>query len=121
MAADDYNTRLEAALAELALQDAPNYLGTSTRHNVSHTTLRERFLGNRRSRKEAIAEYHQCLSIAQEDTLVGLINRLTNRGLPPTNSMVKNLAEEMIQRPVGKNWSSQFVARHKHNLMSAYL
>ena len=58
MAADNYNTRLEAALAELALQDAPNYLGTSTRHNVSHTTLRERFLGNRQSRKEAIAKYH---------------------------------------------------------------
>ena len=88
---------------------------------MSRTTLRERFLGNRRSRKEATAEYHQCLSIAQEDTLVGLINRLTNRGLPPTNSMAKNLAEEMIPCPVGKNWGSQFVARHKHNLTSACL
>ena len=35
--------------------------------------------------------------------------------------MVKNLAEEMIQRPVDKNWSNQFVARHKHDLTSAYL
>ena len=121
MSNNTHTTQLELALADLAIQDTPNYLGTSKKYGVPRTTLRERFLGHRHSRKEATAEHHQCLSIAQEDALVGLINRLTNRGLPPTNYMVKNLAEEMIQRPVGKNWSNQFVARHKHRLTSAYL
>ena len=121
MATTDYAARLQLALADLADQDTPNYLGTSKKFGVDRRTLRERFLGTRRSRKEAIAEYHQCLSIAQEDALVGLINRLTNRGLPPTNSTVKNLAKEMIQHPVSKNWSNQFVARHQHDLTSAYL
>ena len=50
-----------------------------------------------------MAEYHQCLSTAQEDTLIAQINHLTNRGLPPTVAMVKNLAEEIIGRQVGKN------------------
>ena len=73
------------------------------------------------SRQEAAFEHHQCLDTAQEEALIGLINRLTNRGLSPTNYMVKNLAEEIIGCPVGKNWSSQFVKRHKERLISRYL
>ena len=73
------------------------------------------------SRQEATSEYHQCLTAAQEEALIELIDRLTNRGLPPTNCMVKNLAEEIIGRPVGKNWSNQFVQRYKERLTSHYL
>ena len=96
MATTDYEARIQLALADLADQDKPNYMGTAKRFGVDRRTLRERFLGTRLSRKEATAEYHQCLTIPQEDALVALINRLTNRGLPPTNSMVKNLVKEMI-------------------------
>jgi uncharacterized protein YjaZ len=46
---------------------------------------------------------------------------LTNRGLPPTSSIVRNLAEEMIELPVGKNWTGQFIQRHKDRLQSLYL
>ena len=49
------------------------------------------------------------------------MNHLTNRGLPPANSIVKNLAEEIIGGSVGKNWSNQFVKRHKQRLISGYL
>lgn len=35
--------------------------------------------------------------------------------------MVRNLAEEMIQKPVGKNWTGQFVKRHQSRLTSLYL
>ena len=82
--------------------------------------LCERFLGHRVSRKAATAEHHQCLSIAEEDALIEPTHRLIKRGLPPLDSMVKNLAEEIIQRHVGKNWSNQFVERQKHRLESAY-
>ena len=54
MATTDYAARLQLALADLADQDTPNYLGTSKKFGVDRRTLRERFLGTRRSRKEAI-------------------------------------------------------------------
>ena len=73
------------------------------------------------SRQEATSEYHQCLTATQEEALIKLIDRLTNHGLPPTNSIVKNLAEEIIGRRVGKNWSNEFVKRHKDCLTSLYL
>jgi len=35
--------------------------------------------------------------------------------------MVKNFAEEIIGRDVGKNWVGQFVKRHQSELKSLYL
>ena len=112
---------LQLALADLTKQDKPNYLATSKKYGLPRKTLSDRFTGRTVSRPEAASQHHQCLDTAQEEALIGLINRLTNRGLPPTNCMVKNLAEEIIGRPVGKNWSSQFVKRHKERLISRYL
>ena len=55
------------------------------------------------SQPEVASEHHQYLDTTQEEALTGLINCFINRDLPPTNSMVKNLAEEIIGRPVNKN------------------
>ena len=41
--------------------------------------------------------------------------------MPPTSGMVRNLAEEVIGRPVGKNWTGDFVKRYKNRLTSVYL
>ena len=35
--------------------------------------------------------------------------------------MVRNLAEEMVQGSLGKNWTGQFVRRHQNILKSTYL
>ena len=35
--------------------------------------------------------------------------------------MVRNLAEEIINRPIGKNWTGDFVRRYKDRLISLYL
>jgi len=35
--------------------------------------------------------------------------------------MVKNFAEEIIRREVGKNWVGQFCQRHQSELKSLYL
>jgi len=46
----------------------------------------------------------------QEEVLIGHINMLTAQSIPPTSQIVKNLAEEIISgKPVGKNWTSDFV------------
>jgi hypothetical protein len=73
------------------------------------------------SRKASASEYKQRLTDVQEETLIGQINYLTNRGLPPTSSIIRSLAEEMIQDSVGKNWTRDFVKRHKERLTSLYL
>ena len=104
--------QLELALDDLAKQDTPNFLATSNQYGIPRKTLSDRFTGKTVSRQEASSEARQCLDTAQEEALIGLINRLTNRGLPPTNSIIRNLAEEIIGRRVGKNWSGQFVKRH---------
>ena len=59
--------------------------------------------------------------LPQEEALIQQINRLTDRGMPPTSGMVRNLAEEVIGRPVGKNWTGDFVKRYKNRLTSVYL
>ena len=46
---------------------------------------------------------------------------LTKCHLPPTSAIVQNLAEEIISREVGKNWTSQFIRWHKDKLESLYL
>ena len=46
---------------------------------------------------------------------------MTEQGMPPTASIVRNLAEEMIGQKVGKNWTSEFVKRYKDRLKSLYL
>ena len=67
------------------------------------------------------AETHQRLSIQQEEMLVKHINKLTYRGIPPTSRIVRNLVEEIINAPVGKNRTGQFVERRKKCLKSLYL
>ena len=41
--------------------------------------------------------------------------------MPPTSHIVRNLAEEIRGKPVGKNWVSQFVKRYSIRLKSLYL
>jgi len=76
---------------------------------VNRQTLKRRFYGEQALRAFANSIHRQNLTIEQEEQLIRHINMLTNRGLPPTSSIVRNLAEEMINRPVGKNWTSQFI------------
>ena len=53
--------------------------------------------------------------------LIHRINTLTNRGMPPTSHIVKNLVEELKGKEVEKNWVGQFVKRHRIRLKSLYL
>jgi hypothetical protein len=89
--------------------------------NVNYTTLTRRFKGEQQSRTLAVADTLRRLSMQQEELLVGRINKLSDRGLPPTSHIAKNLAEEFIKDVLGKNWVGQFVKRHKDRLKSLYL
>jgi hypothetical protein len=117
----DYETRMAAALAALESQKPPLYRCTARTHFVNHTTLRRRFLGLQLSRAEAVSETHKRLTNVQENVLVQHINDLSKRGIFPTTQIVKNLAEEIIQDKLGKNWVGGFVHRNKDVLQSLYL
>ena len=121
MASITNNTALELALAELRSQDKQNYKATAKKHNVHESTLRRRFLGLQSSSAVASSLYRQRLSAVQEGALIEQINYLTDRSIPPTSQMVKNMAEAMIGDSVGKNWTGEFIRRHKTELKSIYL
>ena len=108
-------------MADLAKQDKLNYKATAKKYSVGRTTLRQRYLGQTLSIQAAASKYRQRLTFIQEETLIKHINSLTNRGLPPTSRIVRNLAEEIIGGPVGKNWTGDFVKRYKSRLTSIHL
>ncbi|RFU27513.1 hypothetical protein B7463_g8836, partial [Scytalidium lignicola] len=81
---------MDEAIADLKSQEEPNYSATALKYGVNQTRQR--------------------LNSTQEKVLIGHINRMTDRGMPPTSQIVKNLAEEIIQGPVGKNWVANFLS-----------
>ncbi len=109
MAQSTHDARLELAVADLAKQTKPNYMETAKKHGVNRSTLQKRFLGQTLSVQAAASKYRQRLTFVQEETLIKHINSLTDRGLPPTSRIVRNLAEEIIGGSVGKNWTGEFV------------
>jgi hypothetical protein len=113
--------RYVEALADLESQDRPNYQATADKYQLNRSTLSRRARGKQRSRAESNSICRQCLTQAEEESLIGYINKLTVRGMPPTASIVRNLAEEMIGRRVGKNWTGCFVKRYETRLKSLYL
>lgn len=119
------NSTHEASIAKaidsLNSQVVPNYSSTAKEYDLERTTLMRRHKGQTTSRASANSKYHQCLTTPQEQVLVDHIKMLTHRRLPPTSQMVRNIAEEIIKAPVGKNWVAGFVERWKHDLIGRYL
>ena len=101
------NDRIEAALADLESQEVPNYSTTAKKYGVLRTTLMRRLTGKTVSNYEANTEYRQALNIAQEKVLLGHIQRLVTCGTPPTQALVRNFAEEINGRRLGKNWTTR--------------
>jgi len=116
-----YEARLGLALEDIRKQTIPNFSSTARRFQVNRITLVRRFKGTQQNRRIASSETKQCLSLAQEETLIRFINNLTDRSLPPTSQIVHNVAEELIKRPVHKSWVSDFVKRYKDRLSAVYL
>ena len=116
-----HNDRIKSAIADLESQRRPNIAETAKKWNVARTTLSDRFKGKSTSAAEAVSDTHKKLTTTEEETLIAHINKLSNRGLPPTPQFVKNLAEEIADKPIGKNWVARFVDRYKDQLSSIYL
>jgi hypothetical protein len=80
----DHNARIEAAIADLESQDRRNIAATAKKWGVARETLSKRFRGETVSNQEANSYARRQLTDTQEKTLIQYINKLSNRGLPPT-------------------------------------
>ena len=105
--------RIPEAIADLDTQEVPNIRKTAAKYGLCAHTLGNRWKGRTTSMEEAVSIHYQTLTNAQEKALIQVINRLTDRKMPPTSAIVKNLAEEIRGAPVGKNWVGSFVRRHQ--------
>ena len=111
---------IERALQSLRLQNKPNISATAEEFHVNRSTLSKQFNTGQQSRKQKAQ--NQCLlSTPQERDLVVYINGLTERGLPPTPSMVRNFVYELVAKWPGKSWSQRFCQRWQNDLSSKYL
>ena len=113
--------RIDAAIAAIQRGEFIVYAHAADHYKCDRSALSRRIRWLTKSRKEALSFWNQCLTDEQEEVLIQRINDLTDRGMPPTSQIVKNLAEEMRGKGVNKNWVGQFVKRHCIRLKSVYL
>ena len=111
---------LDGAIIFLSSQDVPHVSEAARKFQVDRSTLSKKFKRQSGSRAQA-AEKKQLLSIKQEKILIKDINRLCERGFPPTPCMVANVAGRIAKRQPSKNWTSRFVKRWTEKLDSRYL
>jgi len=112
-------TPIEKALADLESQKCPNYSKTARLFGINRSTLSRRHRGVAGSRAEKIGN-SKLLTSQQEITLIEYINRLTDRGTPPTPAMVRNFATDIAGVAPSKMWLSRFVNRHREKLNSGF-
>ena len=112
---------MQAALADLATQDDPNYSATALKYKVERTTLARRHKNRTVSNQEATSIYRKKLTDGQEQVLLREINRLTNDGYPPKPKTVAGLAAGICGTEIGEHWVTRFCARYEGQIKSLYL
>ena len=72
---------IEAAIADLESQKAPNYAATARKFYIDRKTLTRRYEGKTVSNSEAHSRNQKLLTNAQETVLIKHIRKLSNRGI----------------------------------------
>ena len=108
--------RIDKAVAAIQRGEFVHFKNAADHYRCSRSAVSRRLRGLTKSKKQANSFWHQCLTIEQEEVLIHRINLLTDRGMLPTSHIVRNLAEEIRGKPVGKNWVGQFCRRHQIEL-----
>ena len=93
-----FETRMELAIAEMSLEEKDSCRSIAMKYSLNHTTLSRRFKGEQVSRTVANSEYRQRLSSKQEETFLKYINKLSDRGLPPTSQIAKKYCRRNSRR-----------------------
>ncbi|OXV07093.1 hypothetical protein Egran_05142 [Elaphomyces granulatus] len=112
---------MEKAIEVLRSQETPKYAQVAREFNLSRHTLMRRFKGETLPRAVAASIHLKALTTAQEHELIRHLNQLSDRGIPPTAQITENIVEEILKRPVGRNWVHRFCNRYRDELRSVYL
>ena len=113
-----YELALEA-LRSTPPGETPNISLVARTYGVNQSNLSKRYRGVTGS-KEAQYNNQRLLSKEQSRELIKYINLLTERGLPPTNSMLANFAKDICGKEPGKNWASRWIKAHSDKVISRY-
>jgi hypothetical protein len=97
------SSRIDQAIAAIERGEFTDYANAAKRFKCSQSGVSRRVRGLTKTKKEANSFWHQCLTIEQEEVLIDRINLLTDRAMPPTSHIVRNLTQEIMGGPVGKN------------------
>ena len=88
---------IDAALADLALQNTLNYTATVKKYNVVRSTLSRRHRDVTAS-LESNENDSQLLSKEQTKGLINYINQLTDRDLSSINAMMRTFARDISEK-----------------------
>ena len=101
------------ALQSLKPGERFSYTEIATKYGCNRTTLSKRHRGLQGTRA-AQYESQSVLTDEQSKTLVGWVNELNKKGLPPSNEMLRNFAKEI--RGTGdkpsREWPVRWRKRH---------
>jgi hypothetical protein len=117
----DHNARIAEAITDLESQDRPNIAATARRYRIARETLSKRFRGETGPNQEATSYSRKQLTDTQEEALITYVNKLNDRGFPPTPQILKNIAESIAHTTLGRNWVARFCKRYRTRLASIYL
>jgi hypothetical protein len=113
--------RMDKAISALKSGECTTITAAAKEYGVDRSTLSRRYNEKTVSREEAISIYCKQLTTTQELLLIEWINRLSDRGFPPTPQMVRNEVECILKRQIGKNWVTRFCERYSDTITSKYL
>ncbi|XP_014550175.1 hypothetical protein COCVIDRAFT_43207 [Bipolaris victoriae FI3] len=113
-----------AAIDALAPREPFTYTKITNQYSVIRSILTRRHQGQCASRAVG-GQKRQLLHPHQEQALIAYINQLIERGLPPSQSIIRNFALNIAKREVRLNWASRFAigldnCRHKVDSRSKY-
>ncbi len=113
-------TSIEAALADLALQDSFNYTAIAKKFNINWIMLswwhKDITISMKKSKQTT-----STLSNQQEKELIHYINKLIERDILSLNAMICIFAYNISEKQSGKNWFYEFIQRHSDILQSKFL
>src|SRR6266567_7479019 len=101
--------QIDKAIAACNAQEDPCYQAIADEFGVNRTTLLRRHRVVQTSHENVTAIHHSLLSKPQQNKLVNYINKLSNKGLPPTIPVVRMLAINICKTKPNKNWTWQFI------------
>jgi hypothetical protein len=89
------------------------------KYQINRSTLGRRWRGVTASREDGYLS-QQALNHQQELELIRYIEKLTERGLPPTREMIRNFSSEVVHQQLSESWVTRFIDRHEIHLISKW-